>query len=250
MNQCKKSTINMVKEILNKDMNTTQFIQIENKIVLTEAKRQPGARQFEIKPFHFQIASMGDVTVISAVKAHFPWINEHLINLERDELFSVKTMALMENYLNGFRLTLYGPDVKLICDQQHFIKSNLELPYDFEVTYTPETLYDHKEFKNALTYQENGVRKDVMAVICKDQDQIIGIACVTKDSEELYQVGVDVIEAYRHQKIGKELVSRLTELVFEAGKIPYYNTSLSHLQSRNLAVSLGYYPTWIELYTR
>lgn len=65
----------------------------------------------------------------------------------------------------------------------------------------------------------------------------------------MYQIGVDVNRKLQASKDWQGIRHRMTELVFEAG-ITYCNISLSHLQSRNLAVSLGYYPTWIELYAR
>jgi len=79
---------------------------------------------------------------------------------------------------------------------------------------------------------------------------VVGIAGASADCELMWQIGVDVLPEYQGLGIGKALVGTLTKAVLEKGVLPYYSTEVSHLQSRQLAVSLGYWPAWVQLYAR
>lgn len=53
-------------------------------------------------------------------------------------------------------------------------------------------------------------RPEVLAAVAYDQEQIVGIACVSADSQTMWQIGVDVRPAYRGNGIGVKLVNMLT----------------------------------------
>ena len=53
---------------------------------------------------------------------------------------------------------------------------------------------------------------------------VIGIAGASADSDELWQIGVDVLPKYQGRCIGKALVSELTAAVLAAGKVPTLNS--------------------------
>jgi len=65
-------------------------------------------------------------------------------------------------------------------------------------------------------------------------------------SDDLWQIGVDVLAEYRGCGIGQALVQRLAAAICARGKIPYYATVASNLASRNVANSAGFWPCWIE----
>ena len=76
------------------------------------------------------------------------------------------------------------------------------------------------------------------------------MAGASADSDDLWQIGVEVVEAARGSGIGRALVGRLIEGILDRGRIPYYTTVVSNLRSRSVAISLGYWPAWTELYAR
>lgn len=75
-------------------------------------------------------------------------------------------------------------------------------------------------------------------------------AGVKADSDAMWQIGVDVIAPEHGRGVGRALVGRLTELILDRGKIPYYSPAASNIRSRTVATSLGYWPAWTELYAR
>jgi beta-phosphoglucomutase-like phosphatase (HAD superfamily) len=73
---------------------------------------------------------------------------------------------------------------------------------------------------------------------------------IKQEGVERYEGSVRYVEAARGAGIGRALVGRLTEAVLDAGRVPYYSTAVSNLRSRAVALGLGYWPAWTELYAR
>ena len=66
----------------------------------------------------------------------------------------------------------------------------------------------------------------------------------------MWQVGIDILPDYRDRGIGKALVSQLTEALFKIEKLPYYSTGISNISSRRTAISVGYRPAWVEIFSQ
>jgi GNAT superfamily N-acetyltransferase len=62
-------------------------------------------------------------------------------------------------------------------------------------------------------------------------------------------MGVDVNEKFIGKGIGTYLVNILKNEIEDRGIIPFYGTSLSNLNSWNVALNCGFKPTWIEIST-
>jgi predicted GNAT family acetyltransferase len=111
-------------------------------------------------------------------------------------------------------------------------------------------LYRTPGFANALGYDEQHPRPDMLAVVARREADIVGIAAVSADSERLWQVGVDVVPEARGSGLGRALVSRLTAELLEREIVPFYATGIANIASRRLAASVGYWPAWTEVYAR
>lgn len=99
----------------------------------------------------------------------------------------------------------------------------------------------------ALCGTIKGKRCDVLAVVCKIDNQIVGVAGCTNDGEELWQIGVDVLPKYQRKGIGTALVVRLAEEIIKFGKHPFYCCAWSNLASKGLARKAGFVDGWVEL---
>ena len=78
----------------------------------------------------------------------------------------------------------------------------------------------------------------------------MGMAGASEDSKTLYQIGIDVLPGYRGKGIGTNLVVILKQELLRRGKVPFYGTSVSHMGSRNIAINAGFFPAWVELYSK
>jgi predicted GNAT family acetyltransferase len=90
----------------------------------------------------------------------------------------------------------------------------------------------------------------MLATVARLGGAVVGIAGASADSDQLWQIGVDVRPGQRGRGIGTALVSQLTEAILAEGKVPYYSTLVSNLASTNLALSVGYWMAWTDVYAQ
>ena len=100
-------------------------------------------------------------------------------------------------------------------------------------------------WSEAFCFAEN--TPDVLAVAAVSDGEIIGMAGASADSEEFWQIGIDVVQNSEGRHVGTALVSELTMDILRCGKIPYYGTGMSHIASQRVAAAAGYDVFWFEL---
>ena len=124
---------------------------------------------------------------------------------------------------------------------------------DFELRWFEQKeimqLYGQETFSNALCEKFLPQRPDILAVGAMQEEKIIGLAGCSADTALFWQIGIDVLPAYRGMGIGTKLVQLLKNEVFRRGVIPFYGTSLSNIHSWNIALNCGFYPAWVEIET-
>lgn len=110
-----------------------------------------------------------------------------------------------------------------------------------------KALYDDKRFNMALSYSRDSIRRDEIAVVGYIQGQIAGVAACTNDCDTMWQIGIDVLEEFRNQKVASTLTYRLSQEILKLGKVPFYCTAYSNIASRNTARKAGFKSSWVSL---
>ena len=130
------------------------------------------------------------------------------------------------------------PDLKKLkappCDFDLKILS----PKDFSRFYTPV-------WSNALC--EKRKELDVVAVGAFEGEKLVGLAGAAADCEKMWQIGIDVLPAYRRRGIASALTGRLALEILERGKVPFYCAAWSNIPSVRNATASGFFPAWVEL---
>ncbi len=120
---------------------------------------------------------------------------------------------------------------------------------DFTIRrYTPETIarfQGDERFGEAYGFCETA--PDMLGVSAEKDGVILGMAGASADSPTLWQIGINVQPEARGQGVASMLVKLLAADVLAAGKLPYYGTSISHLESQRVALNAGFRPAWFEL---
>lgn len=120
---------------------------------------------------------------------------------------------------------------------------------DFTIQrYTPESIGQFKgdhRFDEAYGFCEEA--PDMLGVAAMKNGMILGMAGASADSPHMWQIGINVLPEARGQGIASMLVSLLRNDVLAAGRLPYYGTSISHLESQRVALRSGFLPSWFEL---
>lgn len=88
---------------------------------------------------------------------------------------------------------------------------------------------------------------DMLGVAALRDGEYLGMAGASADSPYLWQIGINVQPEARGMGVGQLLVALLREDVLAQGRLPYYGTSISHLESQRVALSAGFRPAWFEL---
>ncbi len=208
----------------------------KDSFVFVEANQNPGRRPFPRAAQHFEMLSMGNAIIVSATPDILNLVKPQLIHATRDDAFSMPFVYGLGIY--------YLPDLAQIRP----IAPPDGFTYELVEQRDIPPLYQFEGFHNALGYDVNHPRPDVLAALAKHGNQIVGMAGASADCAMLWQVGMDVLPEHRHHGLGAYLVNRLALEILNRGYVPYYGTAPSNLASQHVAHRAGYSPAWVSTY--
>jgi predicted GNAT family acetyltransferase len=218
-------------------------------VVFTRAHEVPGRLRFPLN--EILILTTGNGVVVSSSETWESWLRFAVGHLSRDAIFSPMTIADLVRQLGPSGLELRGPYLNYACSADSFQET--VIPEHVEITcfegHDVERLYEYRGFEHALSYQTDAEPPDVLAAAAFHAGELIGVAAVSADSDELWQVGVHVAAGARNTGVGSAVVSHVTRQVLDSGRVPYYATRASNLHSVALALDLGYWPAWTHLHS-
>jgi len=233
-----KKMLHIVQTQLATDLNCTlaDLNGKQGSFVFTEARDNPGRRPFPRGAHHFEMLTMGGTIIVSASTDILTFIKPMLEGKDHNEAFSMPFV--------------YGQSVYYLPDLAHIKSIAAPDGFTYELVEQSEIppLYQHEGFRNALGYDINHPRPDVLAALAKADGHIVGMAGASIDCAKMWQVGMDVLPEYRNFGLAAYLISRLTFETLERGYIPYYGTGTSNIASQRVAHRVGYHPAWVCVY--
>ncbi len=149
------------------------------------------------------------------------------------------------------KLQEYGQ--KLGDTHHHYIpaENNQHIEQRFDVKWYEkeelEVFRGDDRFWEALLFDEK--TPDMLAVCAMDGDTILGMASVTRDSDLMWQIGVNVTVEGRGKGVGTYVTTLLKEEVLKRGIIPTYATVESHIRSQKVAFQSGFEPAFYEIFS-
>ncbi len=218
------------------------FEKQENVVVFS--KENAKARKYLKLPFSCQLVSYGNNIVASVAPALADITQEYINRFTFYHCFETPNMLALSEKLRPhgldvcFMAEYFLPDIhalkKLPCPYEMRVLT----PPDFEGLYLPE-------WSNALC--EKRKHLDVLAIGAYDKENLIGLAGCSADCETMWQIGVDVLPAYRKKGVASALTSRLALEALARGKVPFYCCAWSNIASARNAVRSGFRPAWAEM---
>ena len=223
---------------------TTDDLKAPQPVAVISAPNEK-ARKYLTLPFDFQLVSYGSSVVAST--------NEALRQTAFDYIAADEPYTAFEtpriNDLSA-RLAPHGLHIQYMADYFLPDLSRLHVPI---CTYRTRVLY-HEDFADLYTPAWHNAlcidRKelDVLGVAAYNEDgKMVGLAACSADCDEMWQIGIDVLPAYRRQHIGSHLTAALALEIIGRGKVPFYCAAWSNVRSTRNAVTCGFYPAWVEL---
>lgn len=104
-------------------------------------------------------------------------------------------------------------------------------------------------FENSLAFEKNGSTPTKAVCIARDNNRIVGVAGAAESLVNgVWEIGVDVMEAYRNANLGTYLVKSLTKELLARNIIPFYSASVTNIGSQMVASRCGYIPYWVDTF--
>ncbi len=220
----------------------SDFCSEENKVVFSAEAR--GARKYLSLPFYCNLISYGSNIVAAVDPQIAPAVRSYLARYPVEHCFETPNLHVLDAALktNGYKVCFMAeyflPDLNLIHLQTCQYSTRLLQPQDFASYYLPE-------WSNALC--ESRRQLDCLAVGAFDGETLVGLAGCSADCDTMWQIGVDVLPAYRRKGIAAAVTSKLAIEILQRGIVPFYCAAWSNIRSVRNALRCGLKPAWVEL---
>ena len=232
----KKEMLDCVYNQLAIDYNCSPDDFLKDGLIFTEAIQNQDRRPMPWRTPRLELMTIGHSLIVNASADIMPFIRKQMENKTRFEALCLPFICAVNPY--------YLPEIGKIVP--------LSKPKDFEFEIVEQTdipkLYETTNFHNALQYDINSPRPDVLVALAKYKGEIVGMAGASADCKAMWQIGVDVLEQHRGKGLAATLVNMPTLEILNRGFIPYYSTDCSNIISQRVAIKAGYFPAWAHCY--
>lgn len=205
-------------------------------ILFTTYEKNDNQRPFIKQDKILEATTLGNITIIQCSKDYLDFAKEQFNNKSREDIFAAP-------FLFGHTLC-YLPDLKRMSVTDWIDSFEYQFYNEKEVS----SLYAHPCFEYALQYDKQHPCPDIIALSASYQGKIIAVAGASKDTDLMWQVGIDVCKDYQGKGLAVCLVSQLSKKILDLGKVPYYCTASSNIPSQLVAHRCGYKIAWTSTY--
>lgn len=232
----------MMQSATDSNCRAEDFLLRENKIVLSQ--KNAGARKYLELPFECDLTSYGTNIVASVSPELWQDVKDYVEHYAVYHCFETPNLLVLQKALQKYGLDVcfmaeyFLPDLKVLAPCECGYEIKILEPADFAGLYLPE-------WSNALC--EKRKELDVLAVGAYDGDTLIGLAGCSADCDSMWQIGIDVLPAYRRHGIASELTGRLAAEALRRGKVPFYCCAWSNIPSARNAIRSGFRPAWVQV---
>ena len=218
------------------------FIKSENVVALS--RENAGRRAYIAEPYAFDLTSYGG-NVVACVRKDlqevaFSYLAKYSAahSFETPALHELDAMLAPFGLKTKFQAEYFLPDANAMRAQPCGLQLRVLQPAEFANLYLPQ-------WGNALCAARR--ENDVLCVGAFDGETLAALAGASADCAAMWQIGVDVLPAYRRRGLAKAVTSRLAQEVFARGRVPFYCAAWSNVPSVRNAVACGFRPAWVQL---
>lgn len=214
-----------------------------DKNIVVVSNQNANARKYLELPFYCDLISYGNNIVASADESIAGVVLQYINKFAAEHCFETPNLYVLNEMLQNdmqicFMAEYFLPDVEILKPLSCSYKTKILTQKDFVNLYTPL-------WNNALCEKRKDL--DVLAIGAYDGDTLIGLAGCSADCDTMWQIGIDVLPAYRKLGIASALTSTLAVETLKLGKVPFYCCAWSNIRSAKNAIKSGFRPAWVEL---
>lgn len=215
---------------------------------LTASRPHPAARRYLVLPHVANFVTYGGGIVATAGEAYRDAAARCLEKFPADyspyRLFETPGAMWVNDVfepLGGrvcFMAEYFLPDMDAIPALDCPLETRVLEKPEFAPLYTPE-------WRHALCAER--AELDVLGVGAYDDGKLVALAACSADCDTMWQIGIDVLPAYRRRGLASALTSRLALEIMKRGRAPFYCAAWSNVASVRNAIRSGFRPAWVEL---
>ena len=215
--------------------------------LVTLSRKHPKARKYLSLPFTCDLVSYGNNIVAQTSPELAAPVGEYIQKYPTEHCFETPHLHALDDLLRPygqkvcFMAEYFLPDVEKLAA--------LPCPYELRILHQADfaDLY-LPQWSDALC--EKRKELDVLGVGAYHNGTLIGLAGCSADCEEMYQIGVNVLPAYRQQGVASAITSRLALEILALDKVPFYCAAWCNIKSVRNAIKCGFRPAWVEVTAR
>lgn len=233
--------IAMEQHAIDANCSPGDFTRAENVVVIS--KPNENARRYLNLPFFCDLITYGSNIVACVDERVYEFVKKYIDTEYPHGCFETPQIHHLTNefskygFLPCYQAEYWLPDMEVLRVLPCRYETRLLERDGFAGLYLPQ-------WSNALT--ENRKHSDMLAVGAYDGEKLIGLSGCSADCDTMWQIGIDVLPAYRKQGIAAALTSRLAVEVLQRGIVPFYCCAWSNLGSARNAIKSGFRPAWVE----
>ncbi len=237
--------VTMAQSAIDCGCEAEDFSRAENRIV--RSKPHPDARRYLKLPHVLNLVSYGHGVVASAGEGLDETARDYLERFPGYRAFETPAIHWLSERLQPldaeirFMAEYWLPDVSRLEERPCALETRLLTSEDFRDLYIPA-------WGNALCADRKEL--DILGVGAYDGGQLAALAACSADCDSMWQIGIDVLSAYRGRGLATVLVTRLAREILARGKVPFYCCAWSNVASARTAIRSGFLPAWVELTAR
>lgn len=234
--------IAMQQSAIDSNCDMGDFKSFENKVVISRDNQN--ARKYLELPFLCDLTSYGNNIVASVSEELSETVSDYINKYPVEHCFETPNLHVLIEKLKPFNISVcfmaeyFLPDMTVIKPLECNYETKILEAADFVDLYLPE-------WSNALC--EKRKHLDKLAVGAYNNGKLIGLAGCSADCDSMWQIGIDVLPAYRKQGIASCLTNKLALEVLSRNIVPFYCCAWSNIKSVRNAIKSGFKPTWVQV---
>ena len=197
----------------------------------------------------FFMACFGKAAVAAVRPELEAFMTDYIANMDGFRCFDMPLNLLQEELAKQGAVISEIEEFYLL-DRREIQPVNPDFEFEILEGEAIKKLYGDHRFHMALGYSQESDRRDMLAVVAYEKGEILGVAAASNDTDDIWQIGVDVVPEKQRRHVATDIVRIISNEVLKRNKIPYYGTAWSNIASKRVAMNAGYKPVWVEMKAR
>lgn len=197
----------------------------------------------------FFMACFGKAAVAAVRPELEPFMTDYIANMDGFRCFDMP-LNILEQELKKHGAVISEIEEFYLLDRREIQPVNPAFEFEILEGEAIKKLYGDHRFHMALGYAQESDRRDMLAVVAYEKGEILGVAAASNDTDDIWQIGVDVVPEKQRRHVATDIVRIISNEVLKRNKIPYYGTAWSNIASKRVAMNAGYKPVWVEMKAR